>query len=199
MKKRWWLVPVSIPCALLMSPKFASAEIESGECTGSAQFVNGTKSDGSFTLDADQPRDEVVVVPRSDTVQWAASTPATGGDYSGSITIDLPFPLGSYEVESWSGTVEANSNSGTDSYDLPAAIPSGVEFEVSATHTDSAGTCAGSLTVRIEGGSFGSPVTSIALVVTAVLGAMLVAVAGVIGGSGGSGAAAAVTSAGGQR
>lgn len=190
MNIRRWFLAMLAPLGVLIPPGQASADIESGDCTGEVRFVTGTEADGPFSVDADRPLGDVVVVPRSDTVEWSASTPATSGEYSGSVTVDLPFPLGSYKIEEWSGTVQTSTNSGTDSYDLPGVIPGGVEFRVSATHSDEAGTCNGSLTVKIEGRSFGSAVTPIALVTTVILGALLVVIAGVFSGAAKSGVAA---------
>ena len=190
MNVRKWLPAMLTPLAVLLFPGQALADIGSGDCTGTVRFVTGTEDSGPFSVDADRPLTDVVVVPRSDTAEWSGSTPATSGESSGSVTVDLPFPLGSYEIQRWSGTVQTSTNSGTETYDLPRVIPGGVEFRVSATHRDDAGTCRGSLTVRIEGGAFGSAVTPIALVVTVILGAVLVVIAGVFGGAVKSGAVA---------
>lgn len=192
MNVRRWLPALLTPLGVLIIPGQALAEIGSGNCTGTVQFVSGTKDTGPFSVDVDRPLGDVVVVPRSDTVEWSGSTPATSGEYSGSVTVDLPFPLGSYEIRQWSGTVQTSTNSGTETYDLPSVIPGGVEFRVSATHRDEVGTCKGSLTVRIEGGAFGSAATPIALVTTVILGALLVAIAGLFGGATKSGAVATV-------
>lgn len=193
MSVRRWLVGLLVPLGVVAVPEMAAAEISAGECTGSVQFVNGTQDGGPFTLDADHPLDDVVVVPRSDTVQWSGSSPATSGTYAGSVSVDLPFPLGAVEIEQWSGTIVTNTNAGTDTYDLPSVIPGGVEFVVSATHTDTAGTCAGSVRVKIEGGAFGSALTPVALVVTLVLAGAALAIAGVFGGGASAAGGAAAT------
>lgn len=188
---RTWLTAALVAAGVMWTPTMASAEIDSGDCTGSLEFMTGTSANGPFTLDADRARDDVVVVPRSDTVRWSASTPATSGTYSGSLKLALPFPFGSVQIESWSGEVQSNSNSGTEDYELPSIVPSGVAVELSATHTDEAGTCAGSQVLEVEGGPW-STATVISLVVTLVLAGAMLAVAGVIGGSSGSAAAKGV-------
>lgn len=191
--KRWWWLAVIVPLGVFALPGAASAGLSSGECTGSLRFLGGTESGGPFTVDITEPLDDVLVIPRSDTVQWTGSTPATGGPYAGSVTVNLPFPLGSVEIESWSGTLRTNSGSGTETYDLPAIVPGGVEFDVSVVHTDAAGTCAGSVRMKIEGGAFGGVVTPIALVATVLLAVGAVGIAGVFGaGASAVGAAGAV-------
>lgn len=187
MRGRRLLMGVFVSAGVMAMPAVAAAEIDEGDCTGAVRFVNGV--DGPFTIDADQSRSDVVVVPRSDTVEWSGSTPATSGDYSGSVSVKLPFPFGSLEIDRWEGTIESNSNAGVDTYDLPSVIPGGVEFEVSATHSDTAGTCSGGVRMKIEGGAFGSVATPIALVATAIFAGLALAIAGVFGGAVGGGAA----------
>ena len=172
-------------------PSAASAEITEGNCTGKLDFIKGTKDDGPFSVDANQPVDQVVVVPRSDTVNWSGSTPAQSGDYKGSIRVELPFPFGSIEIDSWEGQIQTNTNSGTRDFDLPSFVPGGTEFVLSAEHTDSAGTCAGKVTMALEGGPFGSFITWLALIVTVALIVLFGGMVGLFSIFGGAGAAAA--------
>ncbi len=119
--------------------------------------------------------DEVVTVRRSDTVDWQASVDAPPGDYEGSVWVDLPPPLGRVEIDSWSGSSETMSNTGTEEYDLPKAVPAGVQFTVSGEHRDDQGTCTGTVTLAIDGSPWSSPVTWAGLGATAAAGVGLVA------------------------
>lgn len=182
---------VAVAGGTLLWPSMASAEITEGSCAGKLDFVNGTKDDGPFSVDASQPASQVVAVPRSDTVKWSGSTPAQSGDYKGSIRAELPFPFGSVEIDSWEGQIRTNSNSGIRDFDLPSFVPGGTEFVLSAEHTDSSGTCAGKVTMALEGGPFGSFITWLALVVTIALIILFGGMVGLFSIFGGAGAAAA--------
>lgn len=116
----------------------------------------------------------VVEVPRSDTVEWQASRGAPPGAYKGSIWAELPPPLGRVTIDSWEGDSQTQSSRGVEEYDIPSAVPGGVEFVVAGEHTDEAGACTGSVRFQIEGGPFGSPITWVSLGGTAIFGAALV-------------------------
>lgn len=134
----------------------AHAELLEGECTGTVSFQAGTEAGGPFEVDAAAEKGEVYVVPLSDDVDWDASTPARSGAYSGFVEFALPFPFGGLRLDDWTGEVQKGSNSGTTSYDLPSALPRGVEFSVRAEHRDSEGLCVGTLRLKLEGAPFGS-------------------------------------------
>lgn len=149
----------------------ASAQLDgTNGCQASGSFL-----DGGFTVDAAAIGDELVTVPRSDTVSWQGSVAAPPGEYSGSISVELPPPFGSIEIDSWRGNSATTSNSGVDEYDLPSLVPAGVEFKVVGTHADANGTCSGYVRLQVEGGAFDSPLTAISLVGTAASGAGLAA------------------------
>lgn len=153
----------------------ATAEVR-GSCEGTAAFATGTDANGPFTVDARAVGAETVIVPRQDTVEWTGSVVASPGDYSGSIGVDLPWPLGAIDLASWEGTTERTGTSGFKDYDLPAVVPSGVDLRVVATHTDQVTECSGFVNARIEGSPFDSPVAPLALVLTGVVGLGFVAV-----------------------
>ena len=142
-----------------------------GNCEASGDFVDGTKADGPFTIDAKDVGSETIVIPRSDAVNWsgAVEAPAEERSYSGSISLKLPLGK-TIEIDSWSGTSARESNSGTKEYDLPSAIPAGITYTVSGEHTEPGVTCKGSVKVMIEGGTFDSPVAPGALGLTAATG-----------------------------
>ena len=147
----------------------AAAEID-GPCTGSGDFEDGTKDAGPFTVDGDTS--DVVEVPLKDTVHWQGAIDASGErDFSGSIEVDLPWPLGAATIDTWDGSTEETGNDGDKSYDLPSAIPRGVEFEVSGQHSeDGSVVCSGTVKVKVEGGAFDSPVAPVALGGTVISG-----------------------------
>lgn len=140
-------------------------------CEGTASFETGTEADGPFTIVASDVGDETIVVPRSDTVTWTGSVDRAPGDYDGWIAIDLPAPLGTVTIDTWSGDSEQTSNSGVEEYDLPWLVPSGVEVTVRGEHADDNGTCAATVTVEIEGGPFDTPIAPISIGGTVVTGA----------------------------
>jgi len=150
----------------------ASAEIN-GPCTGSAEFQKG-----GFTVDAgDLGPDEVVEVPVADTVHWQGEISGVSGerDIAGSITVDLPWPLGEATIDSWDGSTEETGNDGVKKYDLPSMIPRGVEFEVNGQHSeDGEVVCTGTVKVKVEGGAFDSPLAPVALGGTVLSGVGLV-------------------------
>ena len=148
----------------------AAAEID-GPCSGSGDFEKGTKADGPFAVSADE--NEVVEVPLKDTVHWQGEITGVSGerDYAGFIEVDLPWPLGAATIDTWGGTTDATGNSGDKSYDLPSAVPRGVEFEVSGQHSeDGTVVCSGTVKVKVEGGAFDSPLAPIGIGGTVISG-----------------------------
>src|SRR3954449_12750267 len=150
----------------------AGAEID-GPCTGSAEF-----DEGGFTVDAgDLAPGEVVEVPVSDTVHWQGEIDGVSGerDIAGSVAVDLPWPFGEAQIDGWDGSTDKTGNQGDKSYDLPSLIPRGVEFEVKGQHSeDGEVVCTGTVTVKVEGSAFDSPLTPVALAGTAISGVGLV-------------------------
>jgi len=145
------LFAFAVICAAIMCSAAASGAAPTstlGPCQGSATFQKG-----GFTVNATEAG--TVEVPRTDDVDWKGSITGPTGDnaYSGSIKVDLPPPFGSLSIDSWSGTSDATSNSGTKHYDLPGAVPANVEFTVRGSHTQGSFNCSGHVTVKIKGSS----------------------------------------------
>lgn len=117
-------------------------------CSGTGDF----EASGHHYTAADSGVDEI---PRKDDVDWEGQITGVSGEqpYSGHISLELPPPFGSVDIDSWSGTSDATSNSGTKHYDIPGFVPANVEFEVSGAHTQGSVSCSGSVKVKIEGGS----------------------------------------------
>ena len=150
-----------------------------GSCTGSAAFTKGTKAAGPFTVRADVPAGKVIEVPLGDTVKWEGAVvgPAPGVErsISGFVAVDLPWPLGHQNIDSWCGKSKKVGNSGTKKYDLPSSVPRGVEFNVTGEHHEGGKLfCSGHATVKLEGGAFDSFATPAALFLTVVSAAGLV-------------------------
>lgn len=149
-------------------PSNAEPRVISGPCTG-----EGTFKAGGFTKTAAEAG--VVEIPRKDEVAWrgAIAVPATNSAYSGRIELETPAGLPAISIDSWSGTTDSVSNSGTKSYDIPSWVPANVEFKVKGSHTQGGVTCAGYVKLRIEGSAAG-PFSIASLVGTALTGAGLV-------------------------
>lgn len=146
------------------SQQSASAQLD-GACSATGSW-QGT----DLIVDAQTIGDDVVIVPRSDTVDWTGSVSGAPGEYEGSVIVVLPPPFGSIEIDSWSGDSQTTANSGMEEYDLPSLVPAGVEFRVEGTHTDANGTCSGYVLLEVDGGPFDSPLTYVSLFGTIVSG-----------------------------
>lgn len=113
-----------------------------------------TLEDGEVTYEESETG--VVVLPREDdSVPWSGtltreSPPPEPVEYSGEITIDLPFPIPDLS-RSWGGTTDKVTNSDVDSYSVPGIVPGGVEFDIEGSHTQFGKTCRGEYTMEFEG------------------------------------------------
>ena len=67
----------------------AAAQLDGG-CSASGQW-----QDTDLFVDAETVGDEVVTIPRKDTVSWEGSVNAPPGVHHGSIWLELPPPFGS--------------------------------------------------------------------------------------------------------
>jgi hypothetical protein len=145
----------------------AAAHVDGG-CTGEGVFDKGLRVSAS--------EEGVVNVPLKDTVHWQGALPGplpAETAYSGKIEVELPPPFPALKIDSWSGTSDSVSNSGVKKYDLPSAIPRGVEFQVTGSHRQGAYNCSGFVKVVVQGGKLG-PLTIASLVGTALTGVGLV-------------------------
>ena len=163
------VVGVAAMGALLFgSARPASAEVSGTDgCGAKATFVNS-----GVTVDA-ATATGVITIPRKDTVQWQAAVSAPPGDYSGSLWLELPPPFSKIELKSWSGNSATISTSGTDKYNIPSFVPGGAQLTLAGQHVDANGTCAGSVTLTLDGSPMSSPITWVSLGATAAFGAGL--------------------------
>jgi hypothetical protein len=155
----------------------AAAEID-GPCSGTGDFLNGTKAQGPFSVQAEAVGPgEVIEVPLKDTVHWKAEISGVSGerDFAGFVEVDLPWPLGTATIDTWGGSTDKTGNEGDKTYNLPKTIPRGVEFEVSGQHSeDGQVVCSGTVKVKVQGGPFDSPLAPVALGGTVISGIGLV-------------------------
>jgi hypothetical protein len=171
---RWgrWVAPAVLAgVVLVVSADSASAHLDSTNgCSGLGVLLSSRRA-----IDAAGIGDEVVKIPREDSIEWQASVAAPPGAYSGSISVDLPPPFGEAQIDSWEGESQATANAGVKEYDFPSMVPAGVEFKVLGSHTDENGSCTGYVNLEIDGGPFDSPLAPISLAGTALTGAGIVA------------------------
>jgi hypothetical protein len=150
---RWVAPAVMTGLVIVASAGKAAAHLEGDNgCQGSGTF----REDG-LSVDAESIGDDVVKISREDTVDWQGSVAAPPGVYSGSISVDLPPPFGSQQIDSWAGDSDNAASAGERDYDLPSIVPAGVEFQVVGSHTDENGSCSGYVNFEIKGGAFDSP------------------------------------------
>ena len=139
-----------VGAALLFAPGAATASptVVNGPCDGSGTFQRG-----GFTKTAAETG--VVEIPRADEVNWTGSIVGPTGQlaYGGKIEVELPPPFGSVTIDSWGGTTDATSNSGTKHYDISSAVPANVEFSAKGSHTQGSFSCSGSVKLKIKGSS----------------------------------------------
>ena len=168
MKWARWVGPaVMTGLVLFVSTGKAAAHLETDNgCEGSGIF-----RDDGLSVDAEAIGDDVVTIPRSDTVDWQGSVTAPPGVYSGTIGLDMPPPFGDIQIDTWDGDSQATGNAGARDYDLPSLVPAGVEFRVVGSHTDANGSCSGYVNLKVKGGPFDSPLVFISLAGTLITGA----------------------------
>lgn len=156
--------------ALVLVPGRPVAASEGSEATCAA---SGYWEGAEIEVVVGETGDEVVTIPRNDTVNWEGSVDGPPGDYRGSIWLELPAPLPAIEIDSWSGDSTNTTNSGVHEYDLPKLVPAGMEFVVAGEHVDANGLCTGQVRLVIDGGAFESPVTYVAIALTLLTGGPL--------------------------
>jgi hypothetical protein len=149
--------------------------------TAQAKIVGPCEGHGTFesqgkTYDANTT--ETVTLPDKDTVAYEGSiTAPTSGprSHSGHIDLKLPSPLPPLRIVSWGtkSTVKT-SDEGVHKYELPGIVPRGITLNLTGEHVDTAGTCTGSVEIKIEGGPFDAPVVpAVSIAGTVVTGAGL--------------------------
>jgi hypothetical protein len=154
----------------------ASAEVvdPAGACDGSAAWTSGAFTETTAEL---APGD-VVEIPRADRVAWSGSVvgPAAGTarPVAGRVELKLPAPLGSFAIADWGGEATDVERSGAYSYDLPTLVPSGVRFDLLASHDESGRRhCSATVGLIIPGGPFDSPLVWVGLIGLLVFGSLL--------------------------
>lgn len=153
---------------LLLGTAGPAAAKLTGPCSGTGTFEKlGTTIDPATT--------DTATLPASDSVTYQGSIEAANPEdrsHSGRIELKLPPPLPAISVSDWgTDSTDAVTDSGTYDYDLPFIVPRGVTMNLEGEHVDTAGRCAGSVEIEIEGGPFDAPVpTVLSLLATAGFG-----------------------------
>ena len=128
----------------------ASAEVITGPCTGSAEFLGA-----GVTVTESQPLDEVVEVPPKDTVLYVGATNTPAPDdpipFAGDVSLELPFGQ-NWQVVTWAGETVEVEDVGEYTYDVPSFVPRGTGgLQLTATHDHGGVLCVAAVTLTVEG------------------------------------------------
>lgn len=154
----------------------ASAEL-TGPCEAQGQWSDPSVNGGQ-PVDARTIGDRVVTIPLKDSVAWFGSvTPVQNPRaHSGSVSVDLPWPLDAFTVESWSGSGSEVQKNGVEEYELPSLTPRGITFKVQGTHTEDGGlVCTGYVNLQVAGSKLSNPIIYAAIAATVAAGAAFAA------------------------
>lgn len=179
------VVAGAVAAALLMLAEPAGASL-SGPCEAKGTFTPAAGASGPatpFTVDA-KTASGAIEVPDEASVAWEGRI----GDgretepraTSGAVSVVLPPVVdslfgGSAELYTWGGDdTTATAKAGTKTYDIPAIVPAGAKIVVSGAHTDTLGTCSGTVTLKLAGSALTEPVTIVMLVLTGGSAALMV-------------------------
>lgn len=158
---------------VLLLAALPASGVVTGGCDGSVTIAGVTYGPDNDT--ADNP----IVVPADKAgvvAGWEGSTSTPITDHTGSVGVEVgPVTL---EIQSWGGANAENETSAEGTYALDSLPPfvkglTGI-YEVTATHSGTGGSCAGSVMVRLDGNAATSPVGA------ASIGGTLLAAAGLL-------------------
>jgi hypothetical protein len=179
--KRLLVGSTMLGAALLMTHP-AGAQDATGPCTATATLSNGVVVNPYDPAMAGT----VYEVPIQGSASYEGSVEATTTPrpISGRVAIQGPPGFGDFTItDQWTWSSEnatTTSKTGTANWDLPAALPRGVEMKVTGVHRENGvAVCEGTVLIKLEGGMFDSPVGYIAVAGTllsaaGVAGAMVV-------------------------
>ena len=155
----------------------ASAQTEppnaTGPCQAQATLSNGVEVDPYVSSG-------VYEIPLSGTAQYSGAV--TGSvtpprPISGQVYIDGPLGTKISVFDDWTWSTPDSdlvNKSGSVDWDLPSWLPRGTELTVSGVHNDVGLVCEGSVTFKLEGGFFDSPLGVVSVVGTVLSGIGLV-------------------------
>ncbi len=104
----------------------------------------------------------------SATYQGSVSVPAEERPIAGEVSVTMPPGFPGIKIKQWQDDTATNvSDSGTVTWDLPAALPRGITVTAQGYHIDGSARCDGWMRVKLEGGITDSPagVASLALTI----------------------------------
>lgn len=167
-------MPLALPTpahATLDDPCFAEGTLQAEDGTSFGTVMPKTNS-GVYTVP--------IKGMSSYTGGMAVDEPDEGRAYNGSIQVELPAVLGALgfkdpTIHTWENpdSTSVTADPGVVDWELPDATPRGVEMTVSGTHNDPLGSCSGSISVKVDGGLFDSPVGFVTTLATLATGAVL--------------------------
>jgi hypothetical protein len=160
MRVRLAAIAVAAAIASLALPGPAAADVVSpaGTCSGKATWQAGGRTADSQQLTPD----DVVTIPRADTVAWSATVegrnPGATRAVAGRVSLRLPPPFGTVAIADWGGPTTVTTTSGRYAYSLPSLVPAGVVLGLEVAH-DEAGQryCTAQVGLITAGGPFASP------------------------------------------
>ena len=135
-----------------------------GACVGTGVWATAGISESST---AHQPND-VIKVPRSDTVKWAGNEKgyalgSTGPKRKIDGAVQLDLPIGTADIDTWGKSSVRYANEGEHSYDLPKVLV-GVKMKLSGFHKENGKVvCSGSVYVKVAGKPLDNPLAWVAI------------------------------------
>ena len=153
----------------------ADIVMPAGACVGTGSWQAAGLTESSTT----HVPNDVIAVPRADTVRWAGNIAgyqlgAAGPrrPISGEVQLDLP--IGTATIDSWGGSSVRYANAGEHAYDLPKLLV-GVKMRLHGEHRENGVVrCSGSVYVKVAGSVWSNPLSYGSLGVLAISAGVLV-------------------------
>lgn len=161
---------IALSSVVVASPAGATITTNTIGCSGSAEIT--PESGAPYTVDA---QDSTLKVPRNGSAAWTGSLGTITHNHKGKVTLEVGFL--SLEVGSWGPTANtSNLGSRSGVKEIPSfmdQIPAG-EYVLRGSHSGDEGSCAGHMTVDVEGSPWSNPVGLVVLAGTVLSGATMV-------------------------
>lgn len=167
---------VALTTALVVPARPAGADVVTppGECVASGHWQKAGLDEAS----GDHDPNDVIEVPRADTVAWQGNIKgyALGADgpsraIAGAVKLDLP--IGDATIDSWGGTSVRYANEGEHKYNFPSVL-TGIKMKLHGEHRENGSVlCSGSVYVKIAGSVWSNPLAYAALGLLVISAGML--------------------------